>query len=346
MNWYKKAQNYMDIGHSTIDKPVDHILWHSSDGIQVMKSKKDKSLSHSQWYTEDEIVSPRYSGRYDVAKRDLSVSYDGWGDVPKSLINNLMIAFPNVKTIHIFGAEPQVIRVASNKKAQENLQSEFNLDNFEESLEYDVKNYGDLVRVLNAYDINWKKIDFPKADSIIKLQYNNKEYIIDDIDYPSLKDVKQWIYGIYDHNLDDYIPSQDFNKLFWEDVTNGSRVYHATSERYKDSILKDGLKVMDKTRGINNRSTGNAIFTSENPDDIDSYGNVVFEIDLGKMKSDGYTPNVSKEGPIESSEQRNSLAHKVGIDDMDFSSEYDSEGLYPTTIIFYNNIPAKYLRVL
>jgi len=118
MSWYKKAKGYDEIGHSTIDKVVDHILWYSPDGTQVVKSKKNESLSHSQWYTEDEIITPRYSGRYDVGKRELSVSGYGWFETPKALINNLIIAFPNVKIIHIFGTEPQTLRVANRKTAQ------------------------------------------------------------------------------------------------------------------------------------------------------------------------------------------------------------------------------------
>ena len=218
--------------------------------------------------------------------------------------------------------------------------------NLEEALEYNVHNYDELVKLLNTYRVSWKQIDFPKADSIITLEYDGQNYLIDDFNNPELKDPREWIYGIYDHYLDDYVPTQDFNDIFWNDVGNGSVVYHATSEENKDSILKNGLSVMDKTRGISNKSTGNAIFCSDNSDDISSYGDIVFEINLGKMKNDGYMPNVSKEEPIETSTQRQALANKIGIDDIDFSEEYASEGLYETTVIFYDNIPAKYLRVL
>lgn len=224
--------------------------------------------------------------------------------------------------------------------------SRTDLIDLEEALEYNTHNYHELISLLNNYKIEWQKIDFPKADPIIKLTYKNKPYIIDDFENPSLKDPMDWIYRIFDHYLDDYVPTTDFNETFWDNVGNGSLVYHATTEENKDSILQNGLNIADKTRGINNRNTGSAIFASESTDDIGSYGDVIFAIDLGKMKNDKYMPQVTKEGPIETSEQRGALANKIGIDDIDFSSEYASEGLYDTTVIFYNNIPAKYLRLL
>ena len=220
-----------------------------------------------------------------------------------------------------------------------------NID-LEEDLEYNAHNYNELANILNRHKVEWEKINFPKADPIIRLEYQKKPYIITDFESPQLEDPREWIYDIYDYHLDEYIPSQDFNEDFWNGVTKGSTVYHATTEENKDSILKEGLRLEDRTRGINNRYTGNAIFTSDNPDDISSYGDVVFEINLGQMKADGYMPQVSQEGPLESAEQRNSLAYLIGIDNIDFSSEYEGEGIYPTTVVFFDNIPAKYLRLL
>lgn len=214
-----------------------------------------------------------------------------------------------------------------------------------EKLEYDVHNYQDLINTLNTFKIPWKRVDFPDADPIIKLEYNGKHYLIDSFEYPELKNPREWIWNIFDHNLDNYVLSQDFNKIFWDEVSNGSFVYHATTEENKDSILKNGLLITDKTRGINNKYTGNAVFTSDNPDDISSYGNVIFAINLGKMKAEGYMPQVSKEEPIQTSEQRSTLAYLVGADDMDLSDEYASEGIYGSTVIFYDNIPPKYLRI-
>ena len=61
------------------------------------------------------------------------------------------------------------------------------------------------------------------------------------------------------------------------------------------------------------------------------------------MKQDKYIVLVGKEEPIEEAEAREALANKLGIDN--YYAEYE-QGLDPGTIIFYGNIPPKYLRVV
>lgn len=109
--------------------------------------------------------------------------------------------------------------------------------------------------------------------------------------------------------------------------------------------MQRGLKQMDKIRGINNTSTGAAVFASDNPNDISSYGNVIFEIDIGQMKTDGYMPNVEQEEPISNALRRKQLAYLIGIEEYYPEEEYASEGLYESTYIIFGNIPPKYLKV-
>ena len=61
------------------------------------------------------------------------------------------------------------------------------------------------------------------------------------------------------------------------------------------------------------------------------------------MKSDGYMPQVGKEGPIEESEALEILANKIGLEN--FYTSYE-DGLDPETVIFYSVIPPKYLKVV
>ena len=136
----------------------------------------------------------------------------------------------------------------------------------------------------------------------------------------------------------------DFEENFWDNLPF-NLVYHATSEKNAPNILQNGIEIKNKTRGITNHSIPSAVFTSDNPDDISSYGNVVFEINVNQMKQDGYMPKVSKEDPIDESERRRYLAEKIGLNPDHYYPD-SSDGLMETTVIFYNNIPAKYIKIL
>ena len=100
---------------------------------------------------------------------------------------------------------------------------------------------------------------------------------------------------------------------------------------------------MNKTRGISNRSTGAAVFTSDVPP-IAGY-EVVLEIDIGQMKADGKQLSVSKEEPLEEEDAKEALAHKLGIENY-YGESYSSDGLDHGTVIFYGSIPPQYIRVL
>ena len=107
-------------------------------------------------------------------------------------------------------------------------------------------------------------------------------------------------------------------------------------------IMRDGLNPMNETRGISNKSTGSAVFTSDNPEDTDSYG-VAIEINVGAMQADGYMPYVTQEEPVEEKNAKERMANMVGLEDFNWEVE---GGIYETTYIFHDAIPAKYLRVL
>lgn len=213
-----------------------------------------------------------------------------------------------------------------------------------EELLYDIEGIPAVENILNKYGFEWEKIQFPE-DLIIKITIDNKTFIIPDASFSTdLEDPREWIAKMFDCDLYRFMPPDDFDITFWKDVTPGYKLYHATDEEGAQGITQNGIQPMDRTRGINNRSTGSAVFTSDNPDDITSYGDYVFEIDVGQMKADGYTPSVSKETPMEEAATKEALAYRLGLMDVDFRSAYESEGLYDSTIIFYNTIPAKYLK--
>lgn len=179
---------------------------------------------------------------------------------------------------------------------------------------------------------------FKTIKDIIVVYLNNKTYIIDD--GLRIRNADEWIWRMHSWTIDEYINYPDFNEQFWN---NPYSVLHATSKENWDAIKKEGLVKKDRTRGIENRSTGLAIFTSENIEEIYSYGDIVIEINAPLMKSDGYMPQVNREEPVIRAEKMEALAHLIGLND--FFVEVES-GIRSSTIIFFGNIPPKYLKVI
>lgn len=210
----------------------------------------------------------------------------------------------------------------------------------------------EILSILRKFNIKWKEFKFANNNNVIAIYFNGKNkfnsdkdvYVIGDPDWPDLENARYWLDKMYDHEVESYMPSEDSNEKFWKQVGNGSFLYHATSSEYVEDIMKHGLRPMDKTRGISNRSTGSAVFTSDNPDDISSYGDYIFSINVGQMKADGYMPNVEQEGPISIALQKKQIADIIGLQNYYPADEYNSEGLYESTYIIFGKIPPKYLK--
>lgn len=140
----------------------------------------------------------------------------------------------------------------------------------------------------------------------------------------------------------------DFNKLFWE---YPRPLYHCTQEEYLPLIQTKGLTRQSKTRGINNRSVGAAIFTTQEGDEVESlrqsYGPVVIVINTEEMKKDGFMPVVQHEPEVEEAMELAFIFHKLGQEDVELSRFIDSSGgISEYTVIIHDNIPPKYLKVL
>jgi len=193
----------------------------------------------------------------------------------------------------------------------------------------------------------WKEINFAHGPVILINKKGDKnKYIMDDLSYPDeIKEIHDWLNRLNDHELDYYVPSQDFNKIFWNNE-GISTLYHATSKENAKLIEKIGLSPKNESRGINNRGTPAAVFTSDNPDDISSYGDIVFEINVRQMKADGYMPNASRETPTEEVQIRSSLAYKIGLPYYELSIDPGNDGISEATVVFYGQIPPKYLTFL
>ncbi len=200
----------------------------------------------------------------------------------------------------------------------------------------------EIIDALKTYLLSWKNV-FLGENEVITFNFLKNIYVIDDFEYPNPKEAHDWLWRI--HDVDSYVSDIDFNKKFWNDVFPSSTVYHATHSEYAKEIQEKGLRPSNESRGISNRGTGAAVFTSENPDNIDFYGDTIFVINLGDMKRDGYMPNVSREEPIEEAEKRNLIANRIGLDMFDATHDLQSEGIYGDTVVIYGTIPPKYLSL-
>lgn len=207
-------------------------------------------------------------------------------------------------------------------------------------------NYPDYARAfLNAYRgiYNLNQVKLNDATTLNVVRIGRTVYILTIDGYPEMEDASDWINKLHDWELDELMPPKDFNAEFWDGVTPGYYLYHATQDENLASIQQDGLNASDQTRGMSNRGMGNAVFTAPEPTSIDSYGDTV-QIDVGAMKAAGYMPEVSQESPFAAEAQKSALAYKLGIEDW-IGGEYGSEGLFEDTVAFYGDIPPQFLSV-
>jgi len=211
----------------------------------------------------------------------------------------------------------------------------------EEDIE-ESKDANDLQKVLRYHQIPYNAITFPNKVILWILDYKGEQYILEPtFPYPNFEKVEDWIDGLGDY-VYEYIEERDFQKEFWDSVEPGQVVYHGTEESNLDSILNEGLEPKNKTRGISNRSTGAAVFTSDVPP-IAGYEKVL-AVNIGQMKADGNFIYVGKEEPLEESDAKEALAHKLGIKNY-YAESYSSDGLDHGTVIFYGSIHPKYVQV-
>jgi hypothetical protein len=173
---------------------------------------------------------------------------------------------------------------------------------------------------------------------LVKLDSKSYVFDLESLDEKKLT-TQEWCQNIADWgDVDDYIDYVHF------DIP--SQVFHATGEENKESILEKGIEIRSDSRGISNRYLSDSVFTSSEPGEIDSYGSLVFKIDLGKMLADGVISkqDLSQEPDVVRYEKLRALEHL-------FDLEYDSlgadmeYGMSPHTVVISSSIPPEYLSV-
>lgn len=139
----------------------------------------------------------------------------------------------------------------------------------------------------------------------------------------------------------------DFNTDFWQFPTT---LYHCTPTENLEAIKQNGLTCQNKTRGINNRSVGHAIFTTREEEEVESvrqsYGPVVIAINTRLMKQNGYTPSVTLEPQVEEALELAFIFNKLGQNVQVDRFIPSGEGISEYTVIVHNNIPPEYLSIV
>ena len=141
----------------------------------------------------------------------------------------------------------------------------------------------------------------------------------------------------------DQLIDRDIQSEIEEDIyRQNDVVYHVTTIENSIDILQKGvLEARNETRGRTNRSTGSAVFASELDPDF-AHGEVVFEIDIDKMVSDGFTPNAGREVPVEEARIEETIAQKFEM--YEYRAELEAS-ISRQTVVIYEDIPVDYLSI-
>lgn len=197
------------------------------------------------------------------------------------------------------------------------------------------------VRLLKLTNTPYREITTPTGLKLLVVDFFSETYVLDvpkdpdqELDTPDT--AESLVHEAPESTLEKYIQLPDFNRDFWE---HPPALYHGTSEDSWKEIQAEGLLPMAETRGIANRGTGSAVFTSLDVDVPAEYGDVIIQIDTAAMKRDGLTPEVGLETPIVEHELRSAMAHLL-------RTEYEGDieaGISGDTVVLYGSVPAKYL---
>jgi len=205
----------------------------------------------------------------------------------------------------------------------------------------DVEGVDAVEKILKSHSVKYHKSKIGE-EFYIGFSDGQDNYVIHDMAY--VPEIQKLINFVYTDKAELLYEESEFNKEFWN---NPVPLYHATKEQNWRMIQQDG-KISKKceSRGYTNRSVSCAVFTTENMDELvrGSYGNIILELDMNRMKNDGFTPFVSREPDVEKEEQVNNLVSRLGFEEnLSVSSSWD---VSHTTVIVHDEIPIKYVRII
>jgi len=262
-------------------------------------------------------------------------------DMMISIYNEYKYDMPNLK-MNIDVINPNMVKILSKKGftidktiAHHNymIKEEFQADKIEKRYE---EYYTD--RYLEDYLMDFEENEIEDAKKNFKVKYEKE-------------DVYEFVTNLDINELEELVPEQD---LYVADgkLTDVSLVYHQTEpKRYQteeeliQGIIEEGLQT-GYGSGINNRGES-AVFTSQEIDEMNTYGYIIIEINIKNMKQDGYitSEDLSFEPDITEYHQRTSIDYALlgGSE----SNEYDapSQDISEYTVLIRKDIPSKYIQI-
>lgn len=307
----------------------------------IENKKKELNQKETSWV---DVLNHDYEIK--VYQKQLNQNLIGWTKQHWNQIQQ-----EDSKTIQYFQSNLDNLIQKNNEPFKPPTQENFDyLDNdaVEYYLNHDHSLNEHLISLLDKqsseYDL-YAIYTFPTGKKVTTIMLNDDpvEWYVIEQDKKGIhwtQDANQWVDDAFDRSFE-YYPEE--NKNFWDDIGPGNIVYHATDDENTQSILKKGLQISSKTRGLSNQYTPSAIFASYSTEAINAYGNSIFAIDLYAMKKDGYMPDVSQEEPVDEAQLKQALAYGIGMEEYDIEEE---PGVDHDTIVIYGNIPPKYLKLI
>lgn len=157
-------------------------------------------------------------------------------------------------------------------------------------------------------------------------------------------DEDRFIRDVSAGNLEELFP-KIYSEHFGDPESYNGTVFHKTKKDEAESIAKDGVMPQKKTRGLDNRGTGPAIFTSVEDDPMNSYGDYTVEINLREARKLNKDITTGLEEPVEVAIRRSALANLLGVEEDGQFGTDSSSGEADTTLVIYGHVDKQAIRV-
>lgn len=158
----------------------------------------------------------------------------------------------------------------------------------------------------------------------------------------SRKEAAEYVRCVVDRgDFDGLYETPDESEEFWRSPTI---LYHGT--RHLREVLRSGLVPHRETH----RGVTTAVFTSPNVEVAAEYAYgddaAVLRIDTEAMKRDGVTPPIGPEPQISDRDMESAVANRLGMEDYEPEDDAYMAGVEPETVLIYEAIAPRYLRVV
>lgn len=161
-----------------------------------------------------------------------------------------------------------------------------------------------------------------------------------------IKDIKEWVEGLSDYELSDYVPPED--EIYHDPLgcslkefrEHPSSVYHYTTQEGWEGVQEEGQLNPGGGTGLTNR-WAHGVFTSIDPEEYadGTYGDVCLEIDLPTMLRENPNLPLSLEPEVEEALMKSYL---YGALELENNTECNDTSA--NTLIIGAAVPIKYIQ--